>query len=383
MLLAVKAWLKIQSVAAMEKASKNVYAIIMSINNTLKTKNNKPSFYRRKSFLWPVGVVCGLIIATVLAFQLSPWPSVMLVRITFDHGSRQTLAALEKHTPDTPIVVLSNQRYKPGDKQALLDVYTPKSAEEANTALPVVVWAHGGAWVSGSKTDDGPYFKLMAAQGYTVVSVNYTLAPAKAYPAQVHELNDAYAYITANAARFHVNPNKIFLAGDSAGSQLSSQMAALITGPAYAKEVGISPSLTPAQLAGTILFCGIYKVEGLTEAAPNLPKLISWGDDQVAWAYSGSRDKASPTIRQMSSYYHVTKDFPATFISGGNGDPLTASQSIPLVDKLKSLQVPTTTLFYPASHTPSLPHEYQFNLDTADGQQALGRVIDFLHQRSQ
>jgi acetyl esterase/lipase len=279
--------------------------------------------------------------------------------------------------------VLSNQQYKQGDKQALLDVYIPKSAGQANTALPVVVWTHGGAWVSGSKTDGGPYFKLIAAQGYAVISVNYTLAPAKIYPAQVYELNDAYAYITANAARFHVNPNKIFLAGDSAGSQLSSQMAALITNPVYATELGIRPSLTPAQVAGTILFCGIYKVEGLTEAAPNLPKLISWGDDQVTWAYSGSRDKVSPLIHQMSPYYHITKDFPATFISGGNGDPLTDSQSIPLADKLKFLQVPTATLFYPASHTPSLPHEYQFNLDTADGQQALSRVMVFLHQRSQ
>src|SRR6185503_10655965 len=173
--------------------------------------------------------------------------------------------------------VLSNQHYKQGDKRALLDVYIPKSAEQANTALPVVVWTHGGAWVSGSKTDDGPYFKLIAAHGYTVVSVNYTLAPEKTYPTQIHELNAAHAYIVANAARFHIDPNKIFLAGDSAGSQLSSQMAALITNPDYTKEVGITPSLTRAQLAGTILFCGIYMVEGLTEAAPNLPKLISWG----------------------------------------------------------------------------------------------------------
>lgn len=350
---------------------------------TPKTKNNKPPFYRHKSFLWPVGIISGLIIATTLTFQLSPWPSVMLVRIVFDHGSHQTLTALEKYTPETPITVLSDQQYKPNDKQALLDVYTPQSAEQAKAALPVVVWTHGGAWVSGSKTDEGPYFKLIAAQGYTVVSINYTLAPAKIYPAQVHELNDAYAYITANAARFHVNPNKIFLAGDSAGSQLSSQMAALFTNPAYAKELSIRPSLTPAQVAGTILFCGIYKVEGLTEAAPNLPKLISWGDDQVTWAYSGSRNKTSPLIHQMSPYYHITKDFPATFISGGNGDPLTSSQSIPLADKLKALKVPATTLFYPASHAPSLPHEYQFNLDTADGQQALSRVVNFLHQYSQ
>ncbi len=346
----------------------------MGTKNVSKTK---------KAFLWSIGIVLGVSIAIVLAFQLSPWPGIVLVRTVFNKGSGQTLAALEKHTPDTPITVLSDQQYQQGNKRAQLDVYIPKSAEQANTALPVVVWTHGGAWVSGDKADDGPYFKLIAARGFTVISVNYTLAPEKTYPTQLRELNAAHAYIMANAVRFHVNPAKVFLAGDSAGSQLSSQMAALITSPDYAKEVGITPSLTPSQLAGTILFCGIYKVEGLTEAAPNLPKLISWGDDQVVWAYSGSRNKSGPLIHQMSSYYHITKDFPATFISGGNGDPLTNAQSIPLADKLTSLQVPTTTLFYPANHTPSLPHEYQFNLDTTDGQQAFDRTIDFLQQRSQ
>ncbi len=349
--------------------------------STLKTKSNnikRLPFYRRKAFLWPVGILLGLIVAIVLAFWLSPWPGALLVRTVFNHGNVKTLAALEKHTPNTPITVLSDQQYEQGNRRAMLDVYMPTYVEQTNQALPVVVWTHGGAWVSGDKANVGPYFKLLAAQGFTIVSLNYTLAPEKPYPAQIHELNAAHAYVAANASRFHIDPNKIFLAGDSAGSQLSSQMAALATNPDYAKEVGITLSLDPSQLAGVILFCGIYKMEGLRDAAPNLPALIRWGDDETVWAYSGSKDKSNPLIRQMSPYYHVTKNFPATFISGGNNDPLTNDQSIPLADKLTSLGVPTTKLFYPANHTPGLPHEYQFNLDTTDGQLALKSVVEFL-----
>jgi len=361
----------------------------MGIKNTLrqttKTKDVKtkhPTFYRRKVLLWLASTMLGLVIIVLLAFQFSPWPGAMLVRIVFNHSSQQTLAALEKHTPSTPITVISNQQYKSGNRNALLDVYIPRSAEQADRALPVIIWTHGGAWVSGDKTNDGPYFRLLAAQGFTVVSLNYTLAPEKVYPTQIFELNSAHAYIVANASRFHINPNQIFLAGDSAGAQLSSQMAALVTNPAYAKEVGIKPALQPSQLAGTILFCGIYKVEGLTETDPNLPKLISWGDNQVVWAFSGTRDKSSSIIHQMSPYYHATKDFPATFISGGNGDPLTTKQSVPLAEKLKKAGVPITTLFYPANHQPSLPHEYQFNLDTTDGRQALAQLIQFLQKHT-
>jgi acetyl esterase/lipase len=337
-------------------------------------------FYHHKLLLWPVGIVLGLILIIFLAFELSPWPSATLIRYVFDNNSKAILAKLEKHTPAAPITLIANQPYKSGDKNALLDVYTPTSAVQANKSLPVVLWTHGGAWVSGDKTNDGPYFKQIAAQGFTVVSLNYTLAPQKKYPAQIIELNAAHAYILANAARLHIDPQKVFLAGDSAGSQLSAQMAALITNPAYAKDVGITPALQPSQLAGAILFCGIYKMEGLTEADPNLPKLISWGDDQTVWAYSGTRNKSGPIIHQMSPYYYVTKDFPATFISGGNSDPLTNKQSIPLAMKLQSLDVPVTSLFYSADHQPSLPHEYQFNLDTTDGQKALTQLIQFLRR---
>jgi acetyl esterase/lipase len=340
-------------------------------------------FYRRKLFVWPVGVVLGLAVFTFLAFKLSPWPSVLLVRMTFDHSGREARAAQEKHTPSTPVTVISDQQYQEGNRHALLDVYMPKSVDGTNQTLPVVVWTHGGAWVSGSKIDNAAYFKLLASQSFTVVALNYTLAPTKKYPAQLFELNEALSYIVANADRFHINPTKIFLAGDSAGSQLSSQMAALITNPAYAQTVGIKPALVPDQLAGTVLFCGIYKVEGLTEADPHLPKLISWGDDQVVWAFSGTRDYSSPIIHQMSPYYFVTEAFPPTFISGGNGDPLTDKQSVPLANKLKSAGAGVTTLFYAADHQPALPHEYQFNLDTADGRKAFAELTQFLRSQAQ
>lgn len=348
-----------------------------------KQKHTSYPFYRRKLFLWPVGTIVGLTVCLLLAFEFSPWPGVILVRIAFNHGTEQTLAALEKHTTSVPITVIANQQYRQGDHNALLDIYIPQSAVRANQSLPVVIWTHGGAWVSGDKANDAPYFKLLAAQGFTVVSLNYTLAPEKSYPYQIHELNDAQTYLIANAVRLHINPNKFFLAGDSAGAQLASQMSALITNPGYAKEVGITPSLQPVQVAGTILFCGIYKMQGLTEADPNLPGIIGWGNRQVVWAFSGTKDSSSPMLQQMSPYYHVTKNFPATFISGGNGDPLTAQQSIPLAQELENMGVSVTTLFYPASHQPSLPHEYQFDLDTTDGQHALTTLITFLHRQAQ
>jgi len=346
-----------------------------------KKQTKKLAFYRKKLFLWTTGSVVVLAIGVLLAFRLSPWPGAMVVRQVFERGGHKTLVGLQQSIPAQPVTVLADQHYGKDNKE-YLDVYIPQSVADTDQTLPVVIWTHGGAWLSGDKAGAAPYYNLLADQGFVVVSLNYSLAPEKTYPTPLNQLNAAHAYIQANAERFHVNTDKIVFAGDSAGSQISSQMAAMITNPDYAKEVGVEPTLKPAQLSGVVLFCGIYKMEGLTHPDPALPKIVSWGSDISVWAYTGTRDKNSPLVRQASTYYHVTKDFPATFISGGNGDSLTNEQSVPFADELQSLNVPVTTLFYAADHVPSLPHEYQFTYND-DGKEAFAGMTTFIKARTQ
>jgi acetyl esterase len=346
-------------------------------------KQSKRHFYTRRRFLIPLGIVVGIIIAILIAFRVSPWPGAMIIRAVFEKGDAKVLAALQKYTPSTPITTLVNQQYRAGDKDAQLDVYFPQSITNTDQRLPVIVWTHGGAWVSGGKDGHVPYYKLLAAQGFAVVAPNYSLAPEKTYPTAIHQLNDMYSYIQSNAQRFHVDTDQFILAGDSAGAQLSSQLATLITSSSYAAEIGISPTLKSNQLRAMVLYCGIYKMNGLTHPDPTLPKIVGWGDDVSVWAYSGTRDFSDPVIKQMSAYYHVTSNFPTTFLSGGNGDPLTKEQSMPFDRKLESLGVEVTKLFYEDNHLPSLPHEYQFNLDNADGQHALSATITFMKAHTQ
>lgn len=283
---------------------------------------------------------------------------------------------METKLPRYPVRVLSNRQYRPNDEHALLDVYIPNRALASQEALPAIVWTHGGAWLSGDKTDDAPYFERMADTGFVVVALNYALAPEAKYPAPLHELNDAYEYIQSRAASFHIDPHKIVLAGDSAGAQLTSQMAAALTNPAYAHEVKVQPALEPFQVAGVVLFCGIYRVGKLAEPSRSLAKIVDWGDELAVWAYTGERGSTGPAIRQMSTYYHVTKHFPPTFISGGNADALTKVQSMPFADRLRSLGVRVDTLFYPDNYAHRLPHEYQFTFDS-DGEKAFKRTTDF------
>ena len=338
-------------------------------------KASRRPFYRRRWFLWPVGTIVGLVLVTVLAFNLSPWPGAMLIRAVFEDDAANVKAAMQKHAPEG-VASITNQEYRAGDDDALLDVYFP---EGTDTQLPTVVWTHGGAWLSGSKDNDIPYFQLIAAEGYTVVSLDYSLAPEETYPTAVHQINDALAYILDNADRFHIDPDTIFMAGDSAGAQLTSQIAAAVTNPAYADALGIAPALKPEQLKGVILNCGIYDMDVFLERGDMIHGgIVGWGVGVTVWAYTGSRDHDSPVLDEMSTIDHVTSAYPPAFITGGNGDPLTDAQSKPLAEKLDALDVETTTLFYPADHEPALPHEYQFNLDNEDGQNALSEILAFI-----
>ncbi|HWS49882.1 MAG TPA: alpha/beta hydrolase [Microbacterium sp.] len=332
-------------------------------------KSTRP-WYRRPSRLIPA-IALGAGVAFGLAFVLTPWPAALLIRGVFERGADETVAEMEPYAENVSVDARLDLAYGDGrDEQ--FDLYRPKGAEGA---LPTVVWIHGGAWISGTRENVDPYVRILAAEGYTTVSLSYTFGPEGVYPTGLRQLNDALAYLVANADDLGIDPDRIAIAGDSAGANLTSQLATITTNPEYASEVGIEPALSPEQLRAVVLNCGIYDTSGI----PDIPGLVGWGFRTALWAYIGERDWSSTAAdKQMSTLDRVTADFPTTWISGGNGDPLTDVQSKPLAEKLEGLGVDVTKVFYEQDHEPSLPHEYQFHLDYEDARTALDSTLDFL-----
>ncbi len=334
------------------------------------TKIRRP-LLRRPGFVWPVSIIGGLLIVTIVAFTVSPWPGALIIRKVFTNGAETVAGIMLPFAPDNVTGVLDVQ-YGTGDSFTTMDVFYPNGT---TTPQGTVIWTHGGAWISGNKETDRSYFQILASHGYTVVGLNYTYGPEAIYPTAVFQLNTAHQFILDHATEYNIDPTRIVLAGDSAGAQLSSQMAALVTNPAYATEVGITPALKPAQLKGVVLNCGIYEMTSLIGSKG----LLGWGDDISMWAYTGDRDLTnSAALAQMSSLRHVTSSFPPTYISGGNADPLTEMESVPMATKLTGLGVDVTTLFWPTDYTPPLPHEYQFRLNLDAAQTALTETLAFL-----
>ncbi|WP_202565975.1 alpha/beta hydrolase [Agreia sp. COWG] len=328
-------------------------------------------WYRRKRIVLPAASL-GLGLITAIVWAVSPWPASLAIRTVFTKGANDTVAEMTPYVPASGIDEKLDVSYAGQAADTTLDVFSPTGT---SAPLTTVVWIHGGAWISGSKENVDPYVKIIASHGYTTVALNYTVSPETSYPVALKQLNTALGYLVEHAAEYNIDPSRLVLAGDSAGAQLTSQLANLTTNPAFARELGITPRLQPDQLAAVILNCGIYDVSEI----PNAPGIGGWGFRVALWAYLGEKDWSNTKAGdQMSSVDYVTAAFPRTYISGGNGDPLTATQSQPFAEKLTSLGVPVTSVFYAPDHEPKLPHEYQFHLDYPDAQTALESTLEFL-----
>jgi len=319
-----------------------------------------------------LGVIVGVVVVVAIVAAITPWPSAMLIRAVFEQGGAATVKEMTPYVPDEELREEQGVQYADGGDATTLDFFTQAAEGEHQ---PTVVWVHGGAWISGESGNVDPYLRILAAQGYTTIAVNYTLGPEGTYPTAVNQLNGALSYIDEHADELSVDTSQIVIAGDSAGAQIASQLATLITNPRYAALLDIEPSLSTDQVVGVLLNCGVYDLRAMAE----LQGIFAWGLKVSLWAYTGTKDWSEMSSgATMSTIEFVNADFPPTYISGGNGDPLTWLQSIPMAQRLDELDVPVTELFWPAPHEPQLPHEYQFHLDLPDAQEALTQTIAWL-----
>jgi len=317
--------------------------------------------------LWTGGVLLALAVLVVLAFRLSPWPSVALIQYMFSRGDAQVQSALERHVPPG-IATRADIAYGPGASDRL-DLFHG----EAAGPQPTVIWVHGGAWIAGDKSGVSNYLRVLAGQGYTTIALEYATGYGSTYPEPVRQVNAALAHIVAHATELNVDPERIVLGGDSAGAQIAAQVALLTQDEDYAARLGIDSAIAPGTIKGTLLLSGAYDLERI-----DLDGDYGWFLRTVLWAYTGVRDVMADSIFRLASVAEqVTARFPPTFISSGNGDPL-EPQAVRMAARLAELDVPVAALFFPAALEPPLPHEYQFDLDRPEGRQAFGAMVDFL-----
>lgn len=110
-------------------------------------------------------------------------------------------------------------------KKHLLDIYLPPNT---SGKVPLVIWVHGGGWLSNDKYADMGYMKAMIAeiinQGYALASIDYRFSTQAVFPAQMLDCNGAISYLYDHAKDYGFDRERFALMGFSAGGHLASML---------------------------------------------------------------------------------------------------------------------------------------------------------------
>lgn len=149
---------------------------------------------------------------------------------------------------------------------ALLDLpYGEESGERldffpANRGnAPLLVFIHGGWWRSLDKSDFSFIAPAFTRAGFNVALTNYTLAPQASVAEIVRQQLRALAWLYRSAENYDFDPDRIVVAGHSAGAHLTAMMMAAVW-PAFA------PDLPHDLVKAGILLSGIYDLEPVLHA---------------------------------------------------------------------------------------------------------------------
>jgi len=105
----------------------------------------------------------------------------------------------------------------------LLDIYLPANAKGK---LPLVIFIHGGGWLSNDKYADMGYMKKTVAEivsnGFALASIDYRFSTQAVFPAQIQDCNRAVSFLYDNADKYGFDKKRFAVMGFSAGGHLAS-----------------------------------------------------------------------------------------------------------------------------------------------------------------
>lgn len=248
-----------------------------------------------------------------------------------------------------------------GFRRLFMDVYVPV---RRTPPVPCVLWIHGGAWWEGDRREtpstwpDGLFFRLLVDAGLAVATVDYRFSGEARWPAQGDDVAEALRFLRAHADVLRVDPDRIGVAGESAGGHLAAMAALTGTGPTAVQAAAVLYGVTD-----------LRDFDGVDQATPEqrrqTPEVLLMGSlpDEAPAAW----DQASPLT-------HAHAGAPPMLLISGDADSVVpARQTVRMHEALVAAGAADVVL----DLVPGADHCF----GAVDPEPPLRRIVGFLADR--
>lgn len=215
-----------------------------------------------------------------------------------------------------------------------LDLHLP--AAVAHPSL--VVYAHGGAWRDGDKSQ---YPEFLVERGFAVASVDFRSTSEARFPANVQDLKAAVRFLRAHARDYGYRAERIVIAGSSSGAHLAT-LVGLTNGDARLEGEGAAPGGSSAVQA-IVSWYGASNLD--TILAQSTPFGVGVREPALRQLLGGLPEEVPELTRLASPVAHVDKGDPPLLLLHGNQDrQMPVNQLLELEAACRRAGVPVETL---------------------------------------
>jgi acetyl esterase/lipase len=266
-------------------------------------------------------------------------------------------AALEANPQFT---IVSDVQYCTGGGQTLLmDVLLPKHRDRMPT--PAVLWIHGGGWERGDKSgNSGAQF--LANGGFVSASLSYRLSGDSPFPAAIEDCKCAIRFLRANATKYGIDPDRIGVAGSSAGGHLAELVATSDQDAGLEGNGGWQNVSSKVQAAASY-----YGVSDLTAQFPQDTVRV------IAKFLRGTQTERPELYRKASPIFYVSKAAPPLLlVHGESDDDVPLDQSVRMAETYNRFGLPVEFI-----SVKNARHDFQHV-----GDSPISPSVETIHQRT-
>lgn len=223
-----------------------------------------------------------------------------------------------------------------------IDLHLQILRPRTDQTLPCVIYVQGSAWMRQDLYSNLPAMASFAQRGYVVAIVEYRHTGIAPFPAQVIDAKTAVRYMRKFARRYHIDPDKISIWGDSSGGH-TVLMVGFTDDDQYADDVYADQS---CHVNATVAFYPPTDISTMKDhpSTQNHDEALSPEGRLIGGQISTHMEAA----RQASPMYYIDPshpDAPVMIVTGTMDELVPFSQSDELVDRLRKAGHPVT--FYP------------------------------------